>query len=755
MIYIVSGPWIIFPFRPPVKYFKNKIAQADTAAPLSTGISLQECLALLPAAFIIALISLSYALSYGAMIFGSGGNQLLAAGLPLILLSTCTIPIIVSLTSSLPFMVGGSDSNSTGVLALMVSGMVASMHAAGDSAQQIAVTTLVAIALSTVLAGVFMTALGTMRRGSLVQFIPFPVIGGFLAGSGYLLLTGAFQIVTGHAIGFAPLPLLLHLHWLVWVPALMVAAVMMGAGKWRWMRGWTHPLVFPLTLLVAGILFFGGMRLEGISLEQARQMGWLFETLPLQGIHNPLSLPLGQVQWHILGAHFSEFFAMIVVITLTILLNATGIGLATRRDIDFNHELRSAGIANILSGALGGVVGCQSLSRTLLSYQFGSRSRVTAILAALLCLACAAYFSTIAGFIPKPLLAGLLTGLGGALLAQWAVKTWRQLSLGDYLLILLILVVIAMVGFVSGVALGIVVACVLFVVDYGRVSCIKMEFNGSLLTSRVERTISVNAVLKRHGERTVGICLQGYLFFGSLNQLIDRMRELLKSPRDFVVIDFQRVQGVDASTTQSFVKLRQMCDQAGVALIMTGIPADARRAILQNGSIQEFANLDSGLEWIENALLDKLRIVPGTPDWRTNLREYFGPLKLQRLLDKLEICDLAAGAVLFRKGEPGDCMVFIESGQVSISLTLENGESVRLRSFGSGTIVGEMSLYTGDSRAADVIADGQTRVYKLSSKLLRELEADDPALIVKLHSYVVKVVASRLKLTNEAYRLSF
>ncbi|RXZ33823.1 STAS domain-containing protein [Oxalobacteraceae bacterium CAVE-383] len=743
---------LVSSFRRLVKNIKNKLSQLSAAtSPHGATISLQECLGLLPAAFIVALISLSYALSYGAMIFGSGGSELLAAGLPLVLLSTCTIPILVSLTSSLPFMIGGSDSNSTGVLALMVSGMVASMHAAGDSAQQIVVTILFAIALSTVLAGICMTALGTMRRGSLVQFVPFPVIGGFLAGSGYLLLTGAFHIATGLPVGFTALQQLLHLHWLVWAPALMVAGVMMGAGKW----GWTHPLVFPLALLAAGGVFFGGMRIEGISLQQARQMGWLFETLPLDGIHSPLSLPLGQVQWHILADHFSEFFAMIVVITLTILLNATGVGLATRHDVDFNHELRSAGIANILSGALGGVVGCQSLSRTLLSYQFGSRSRVTAVLAALLSLACAAYFSTIAGYIPKPVLAGLLTGLGGALLLQWTVKTWRQLSLGDYLLILLILVVIASIGFVSGVALGIVVACVLFVVDYGRVSCIKMEFSGRVLTARVERTMEVNAILKQHGERTVGICLQGYLFFGSLSQLIDRMRELLKSPRDFVVIDFQRVQGVDASTMQSFVKLRQMCEQAGVALVMTAIPPNARLSILQNGPIQEFANLDSGLEWIENALLQKLPVRHDAADWRANLGEYFGPAELQRLFARMEMCDLATGAVLFRKDEPGDCMVFIESGQISISLALENGERIRLRSFGSGTIVGEMSLYTGDRRTADVIADDHTRVYKLSIALLRQLELDDPAVMVKLHSYVVKVVANRLKLTNEAYRLSF
>jgi SulP family sulfate permease len=100
-------------------------------------------------------------------------------------------------------------------------------------------------------------------------------------------------------------------------------------------------------------------------------------------------------------------------------------------------------------------------------------------------------------------------------------------------------------------------------------------------------------------------------------------------------------------------------------------------------------------------------------------------------------------------------MYFIESGRVSIWLTLEAGQKMRLRSFGSGTIVGEMSLYTGQSRTADVVTDGPARVRKLTVPQLRMLEAEDPATALQLHNFVVKVLAKRLSVTNEAYRLAF
>lgn len=80
---------------------------------------------------------------------------------------------------------------------------------------------------------------------------------------------------------------------------------------------------------------------------------------------------------------------------------------------------------------------------------------------------------------------------------------------------------------------------------------------------------------------------------------------------------------------------------------------------------------------------------------------------------------------------------------------------MRLRSFGSATIVGEMALYRGQRRTADVVTDRPTRAWQLTRANLRQLEQDDPATALRLHAYVVKVIASRLESTNEAYRLAY
>jgi SulP family sulfate permease len=115
----------------------------------------------------------------------------------------------------------------------------------------------------------------------------------------------------------------------------------------------------------------------------------------------------------------------------------------------------------------------------------------------------------------------------------------------------------------------------------------------------------------------------------------------------------------------------------------------------------------------------------------------------------MEVRDLAAGEALFLHGEPGDAMYLVERGRVTVSLPLAGGRSVRLRSYGAGTIVGEMAVYTQKPRGADVRADGIARVRRLSLAALGALEQEDPVTAQQFHRFVVKVMASRLAVADE------
>lgn len=173
------------------------------------------------------------------------------------------------------------------------------------------------------------------------------------------------------------------------------------------------------------------------------------------------------------------------------------------------------------------------------------------------------------------------------------------------------LAVVALYGVVAGVIAGVIAACVMFTLLYGRVSCVRMAFDATTRTSTVERSIEDAARLRELGTQVCGMCLQGFLFFGTANSILQRVRERLEAKDAvsvrYIVLDFASTNGMDASVSIAFVKLRQLCASSGADLVLTALPARSRSLLVRTGTlnlrIHEFATLDAGLEWIEDTLL--------------------------------------------------------------------------------------------------------------------------------------------------------
>jgi sulfate permease, SulP family len=707
-----------------------------------------------------AVLALSYAIGYGAMIFSAGLSPWLTTGMPTALVSCVVVALMVALTSSVPFMIGGPDSNAAALLAGVASGVAMDVKSGGGSSVAALATVLILLAVASLTTGAVLIALAHWRRGNAIQYIPFPVVGGFLAGTGFLILAGAFRILTDAPLTLATLPLILRLSWLDTVPALLV-----GAGLLIGTRFTRRVALVPLVIVAGVVVFYAGLHATSLSFDEARRLGFLFRPEPIRDLRLPLTV-LHDAWFAPIVAHSAEILAVAAVTAMTVLLNTTSIGVTTSHDIDFNRELRIAGLANVLTGVLGGIAGCQSMSRTLMNWRIGVTGRRAGVLGALVCLAVLGVFPALITLFPKPVLVGLQLYLGGAMLVEWLFYSVRRLPWHDYLLIPAIMLIIAVFGIVAGVLLGVVAACLLFVVRYGRVNCIRAEFNGRSRRSNVERTVEESRLLDQQSAPVYGVALQGFLFFGTAYSILTHMRARIETPEmagnsgipaipaiRYVLVDFDRVHGVDASSTASFVRLRQACTRAGAKLVLTGLtqPLQAwfRRGGILIGGVYEFADLDRGLEWIEEQQLASARAEAHQAGERAGSRL---PESLRALLPHLDTVSLAAGEFLFRQSDPDDSVYFVESGRVTVALALGGGGTIRLRSFGAGTIVGEMAVYTGTSRSADVVAEAPTVVLRLALPTLRRLEAEDPALASQFHEFVVRVLAARLVVANEQIR---
>ena len=397
--------------------------------------------------------------------------------------------------------------------------IAASMHAAMDglrSEREMLVTIVVAIGLATSFTGLCLLALGVFRLGRLIRFIPYPVIGGFLAGMGWLIVQGAFGVILG------TVPTLENLGMLVepaniakWAPATLFACVLAAIA-----RRSGSALSLPIAIAAALTLFHCVAWALGLRPSHLLAHGWVFD-LPMQGTVWPpfTGNPLGSIDWGVIWAEAPKVMAMVVVTAASVLLASSGIELSLRRDIDLDRELRAAGLANFFAGSGGGAAGFQGLGLSLLGHKLGGDYRLVGIVVSVICVVTLLFGSALLSYVPIPLFGGLLLWIGISLLYDWLVEAFFKMPRREYLIILMILLVIAAVGFLEGVLVGLISAAVLFTLDYSRVEIVKYAATGDTFHSSVERGEADRRVLTSQGRQTLILRLQGFVFFGTAHRL--------------------------------------------------------------------------------------------------------------------------------------------------------------------------------------------------------------------------------------------
>lgn len=103
-----------------------------------------------------------------------------------------------------------------------------------------------------------------------------------------------------------------------------------------------------------------------------------------------------------------------------------------------------------------------------------------------------------------------------------------------------------------------------------------------------------------------------------------------------------------------------------------------------------------------------------------------------------------------RQDDPPDDLYLIESGKITVQIELVDGRTARLLTLGAGTAVGQEELYLGGSRAASVITEAPSIVYRLSAGALHRMETDEPQLAILLHHLMARVLAERLVATRRS-----
>ena len=164
-----------------------------------------------------------------------------------------------------------------------------------------------------------------------------------------------------------------------------------------------------------------------------------------------------------------------------------------------------------------------------------------------------------------------------------------------------------------------------------------------------------------------------------------------------------------------------------------------------------FADLDRGLEWCEDQLLEMEQIttlhVPITLSAQL-ADSGFKKADTARLLPYLERLTFQPGEYLLHQGEAADKLYYIEMGLVSVHLEMDDREQVRLQTLGLGTAVGEPGLYLNTVCATSALADSRVTAYRLSRAALGEMKTKDPELAATFHEFAARLLSERLAVTT-------
>jgi SulP family sulfate permease len=524
---------------------------------------------------------------------------------------------IVALPLSMAIAIASGASPAQGLYTAIVGGFVVS--ALGGSRFQIGgpagafivlVATTVAthgiegLVLATMLSGLVLAAIGFLRIGTYIKFIPYPVTVGFTVGIAVIILASQIKDLLGLVLKIPEpnefarkLPVL----WeglATFTPAavaLAAASIAIIVGLKRFKPHWPGMLIAVAGAAVA-TAFWGlpvetiGTRFGGIP------EGFPMPALPPVTIEKILAVLPNAVSFALLGAIESLLSAVVAD------------GMTGRRHRS-NCELVAQGIANVASGLFGGICVTGTIARTATNVRSGAHGPVAGILHSLFLLLFVLLAAPLAAHIPLAALAGVLAVVSWNMVERHAVATLLRVSRGDAAVLCTTFLLTVFRDLTEGIVVGFALGSVLFIHRMSLVAGI--ETNTPLVAE--DRADDTGVARLRYDDslardRDIAVYrISGAFFFGaaaSIGSVLDNIGDAPKA----LVVDFAAVPFLDSTAAHMIEGLAHKCARRGVTLCLTATSHDIRQTLFVLGVKPPLASFDIS---VENAVANIRRQTPG------------------------------------------------------------------------------------------------------------------------------------------------
>jgi SulP family sulfate permease len=659
--------------------------------------------------------------------------------------------------SSLPPMATGIDSPTGAVLVLLSASCSAAVTAAGGSAQTAVQAVLLLFAAATTLTGVLLLALGLLRWGHYMRFVPFFVVAGFLAATGWLMIAGGVRMTSGHTMGELLGP---------WsgAQAAKLASAMAALGVMLAVRRWARSaLAMPVALLAMTAAGSLALSLAGLA---GSEHGWYLPSLGSLAPWSPFeSARSTAVPLSLLASFVPELVAVAIVALVSVVTKTSTLEAARKTAGDLDRELRAHGEATLACAPFGGIVACMQLASSRVLEHAGSATRRSGLFCGAILLLVGLTHVDLPALIPLPIAAGLVLYLGWGFLVEALAWPLAQRAWFHLLLSLLIAAVCVRYGYLIGVLGGVIGACLLFAVSYARAGVVRQHLSRAQFAGNVSRPAAAARLLAEQGERIQLYWLAGHVFFGSSEGLFERVQRDLaaRPPRSVghVVLDFALVTGVDASATVSLTKLRHHCDKQGISLLFASLAPDVARALARDGllgatqgELPPFADMNSALGWCEERELERAgqaaEDAEGPAGFESWLQAQLGAdVHVADFIAYLDRREVAGTQVLYRQGEPSDEIDLVAAGRLRVDVTdPSTGHTLRARRIATRSVVGEMGFFRRVPRSATVSAEGPATRFTLTRAAYERMRRERPDLAIAFDDFLLRTLADRMNMSE-------
>ncbi len=621
------------------------------------------------------------------------------------------------------------------------------------------------------LAGLIQIAMGAVRLGALIRFVPYPVVSGYLGGVGLVIITSQLPRWLGVPKDMAfwtGLATPTAWRWQGIVVGVITIVAMVAAPKV------TRAVPAPILALAAGVLGYFGLGLIDPALLSLSGNPFVVGVLGGggAGLVDALmrrwtsfaALDLAQLEVLVTPA-----LTLAVLLSIDTLKTCVVLDELTRSRHDSNRELIGQGLGNIASAAIGGIPGSGTMGATLVNLSSGGETRLSGLAEGVFSLIAFLVLAPVIAWVPVAALSGILIVVGFRMIDWHALHFLKARdTVLDFVVIATVVTVALSVSLIAASGAGVALAVLLFLREQVGGQVVRRKVYGNEISSNRVRVRSEREVLARCGDQAVIFELQGSLFFGTANQLLLALEPELKTCR-YVVLDMRRVSTVDVTAGHVLDQVKQALGERDGTLIFSQVPRhlptgrDVQRYFDELGLVREgspvklFADLDAAIEWVEDRLIAEAGLVPDTETpldlhdielFRGRKEETFSAL--EQCMDKRSF---RAGERIFTAGDTGDELFLIRQGLVRIVLPLEGGQTMHLGTFGRGAFFGEMAFLDGEARSADAVAFTDTSLFVLSRERFNGLADQHKRVALNLMEGLASMLAGRVRHTNAELRV--